>query len=147
MNIADALKGITRICFDTAPVIYYIENHPVYVVKMDDIIDYIDKQNIDVICASLILTETLTKPLKVNDTAVAQVFQGFLNTPPIQLISITPKIAQDAAQLRATYNLKTPDALHVAVAIHTGCDVFLTNDNGIKRVQELTVLTLDELEL
>jgi len=147
MKIATALQGIKRISFDTAPIIYYIENHPVHASKMDDVIDYIEDNQVDIICASLTLTETLTKPLKVNDNAVAQAYEGFLKTPPIQLISITPQIAQSAAQLRATYNLKTPDALHVAVAIYENSDAFLTNDKGIKRVQEITVLILDELEL
>lgn len=147
VKIADALSGVNRISFDTAPVIYYIENHPIYVNKMDDIIKYIENNNIDIICASLILTETLIKPMKTNDQVVMQAYQGFFNTPPIQLLSITPHIAQIAAQLRANYNLKTPDALYVAVAINAKCNIFLTNDNGIKRVQELTVLTLDDLDL
>jgi predicted nucleic acid-binding protein len=40
-----------------------------------------------------------------------------------------------------------PDALHVACAIDTGCDAFLTNDTGIKRVSEIRILILDDLEL
>jgi predicted nucleic acid-binding protein len=49
--------------------------------------------------------------------------------------------------LRARYNLRTPDALHVATRIDATCDAFLTNDAGIKRVIEIAVLVLDELEL
>jgi predicted nucleic acid-binding protein len=52
-----------------------------------------------------------------------------------------------AAELRARYNLRTPDALHIACAIDTGCDAFLTNDTGIKRVNEIRILVLDDLEL
>jgi predicted nucleic acid-binding protein len=43
--------------------------------------------------------------------------------------------------------MRTPDALHVATAIDAGCDAFLTNDTGIKRVHEIAVLVLDDLEL
>jgi predicted nucleic acid-binding protein len=64
-----------------------------------------------------------------------------------QLVPITIPVAESAADLRARYNLRTPDALHVASAIHVGCEAFLTNDTGIKRVQELAILILDELEL
>jgi hypothetical protein len=35
----------------------------------------------------------------------------------------------------------------VAVAIHQQCDAFLTNDLSLKRVTEVQVLVLDELEL
>ena len=56
-------------------------------------------------------------------------------------------IADAAAELRARYNLRMPDALHVAAALSTSCDALLTNDARLKRVQELPILVLDELEL
>jgi len=62
-------------------------------------------------------------------------------------VPISAGVAESAADLRARYNLRTPDALHVATAIDAGCDAFLTNDTGIKRVQEIAVLVLDDLEL
>ena len=65
----------------------------------------------------------------------------------MRLIPVTFEIADKAAQLRAQYNLRTPDALHIASAIESGCQALLTNDLGIKRVTELRVLVLDELEL
>ena len=52
-----------------------------------------------------------------------------------------------AAQLRARYELKTPDALHVAAALEARCEAFLTNDKGIQRVTDLRVLVLEDLEL
>jgi predicted nucleic acid-binding protein len=56
-------------------------------------------------------------------------------------------MAESAADLWARYNLRTPDALHVATAIDARCDVLLTNDAEIKRIREIVVLVLDELEL
>lgn len=93
MNIHDALAGVKMIAFDTAPVIYYVENHATYVDKMDEIIEHIELNNLQVVCASLVLTETLTKPIKQGDTNVAQAYRQFFKTPPIQLISITSAIA------------------------------------------------------
>ena len=63
------------------------------------------------------------------------------------MLPVTSRIAESAADLRARYNLRTPDALHVAAGIDARCDAFLTNDTGIKRVTEIAVLVLDELEL
>jgi predicted nucleic acid-binding protein len=37
--------------------------------------------------------------------------------------------------------------LQVAAALNVGCQAFLTNDMTLKRVIELRVLILDELEL
>jgi predicted nucleic acid-binding protein len=46
-----------------------------------------------------------------------------------------------------TYNLKLADSFQVAAAIVAGCDAFLTNDSALKRVNGITILALDELEV
>ncbi|MBK9715381.1 MAG: PIN domain-containing protein [Kouleothrix sp.] len=56
-------------------------------------------------------------------------------------------VADQAAELRASYGLRTPDALQIAAALAAGCTAFLTNDARLQRVTELRVLVLDELEL
>lgn len=56
-------------------------------------------------------------------------------------------IAERAAALRARYTLRTPDALQIATALHAGCQGFLTNDTALRRVTDLRVLVLHELEL
>ena len=57
------------------------------------------------------------------------------------IVPVNIQIAERAAHLR------TPDALQVATALDAGCDALLTNDLGLKRVAEMRVLVLDELEL
>lgn len=39
-----------------------------------------------------------------------------------------------AARLRAQYGLKTPDAIHLAVAMNSKCDEFWTNDVRLSKV-------------
>lgn len=63
----------------------------------------------------------------------------FLDTAPV--------IYKKAADLRARYNLSLTDAFQVAVAIASNCDTFLTNDIALKRVTELGMIVLDEIEL
>lgn len=36
--------------------------------------------------------------------------------------------------------------LQIATALTAGCEAFLSNDSSLKRVTELRVLTLDDLE-
>lgn len=45
------------------------------------------------------------------------------------------------------YNLQLPDALQVAIALTSNCDAFLTNDVTLKRVTELKIIVVRELEL
>jgi len=41
MKLTDSLQGVTRLFLDTAPVIYYIENHPQYFSIVKPIFDRI----------------------------------------------------------------------------------------------------------
>ena len=94
------------------------------------------------------LTEVLTKPKKVGDTKTECEYRDLLlHSRNFKLIQIDSTVAERAADLRARYSLRTPDALQIAAALETGCQAFLTNDMQLKRVTELRVLILDELEL
>jgi predicted nucleic acid-binding protein len=59
----------------------------------------------------------------------------------------TNEVAERAADLRARYNVRTPDAIQLATALEAGCDAFLTNDLALRRVAELRVLVLGTLAL
>ena len=148
MNITVAFHGIQRLCMEAAPLIYYVEENPVYSAKFDAILTVVESADIVVISSVITLTEVLTQPLKLRDLRLVTEYRDILlHNGQFQLLPVTQAIAEKAAELRARYNLRTPDALHVATALESDCDAFLTNDMGIKRVTEITVLVLDELEL
>ncbi len=48
-------------------------------------------------------------------------------------------MVERATDLRARYNLKTPDALHYATAIEVGAAVFLTGDRALSRCSEVPI--------
>ena len=50
-----------------------------------------------------------------------------------------------AAELRAKYGLRTPDAIQLASVIYKKGDVLITNDKGLKRVKEIKVLALEDI--
>lgn len=147
MEISDALAGIQRLYIETAPLIYYVGENPLYVTKMDAIIATIEDRTIEAFSSVITLTEVLTHPVKLGNTRLEQEYRDILlHSGEFRLLPITSRIAESAATLRARYNLRTPDVLHVAAAIDARCDAFLTNDTGIKRVTEIAILVLDELE-
>ncbi|MDQ7036931.1 MAG: type II toxin-antitoxin system VapC family toxin, partial [Anaerolineae bacterium] len=127
---------------------YYVEENPTYLDKMDAIIKQVEETSIEVVSSVITLTEVLNHPIKQGNSQLEQEYRDILvNSSDYRLLPITLTIAESAANLRARYNLRTPDALHVATAIEAQCDAFLTNDLGIKRVSEITILLLDELDL
>ena len=92
--------------------------------------------------------EVLTLPKRVGNRSLEREYSELLlNSRNFSLVDVNPEIAENAAELRARYNLRTPDALQIASAIVTGCQAFITNDTVFKRVNELSILVLSELEL
>lgn len=147
MKIAAALDGVSLLYVETAPFIYYTERRAGYVERMHTIFSEVSQNRIRVLTSAVTLTETLMKPLRENDAQLVRRYRTMLyRTRGLMLVSISPGIGDAAAELRARYNLRTPDALHLATAVDYGCDAFLTNDGALKRVAEINVLVLDELD-
>lgn len=141
-----ALAGVQRLYVDTAPFIYFTERTATYLTRMRAVFRYLDEERLTVYTSAIILTELLTKPLGDHDMALAAAHVALLtHTKGVMTVNIDTDIARRAAVLRVQYQLKTPDALHVATALETGCQAFLTNDLGLKRVSEVKMLVLDEL--
>jgi hypothetical protein len=42
MRISDALIGVKRLYLDTAPLVYYVEENPIYVERMDAVIKAVE---------------------------------------------------------------------------------------------------------
>ena len=148
VRINSALRDVGRLYVETAPFIYYIEENPTYITRMDQIMAAIRQRPIQGICSVVTLAEVLPVPLKAKNAALVQAYEAILlDSREFECVSIDQRTAIKAARLRARYELKTPDALHVAAALEARCDAFLTNDKGIQRVRELQVLVLQELEV
>ena len=73
-------------------------------------------------------------------------FETFIFDANITISSLTKDVSKYAAQIRAKYSgIKSMDALQLASAIVSGCDLFLTNDKQLRQVEEIPVLLVDDL--
>jgi uncharacterized protein len=124
---------------DSCIAIYLIEEHPLYLPSIEHNL----MADVDVCVSDLVVLECLVKPLKQQNVGLIakfkNEFEGFVNLP------INPAIYLAAAQLRADHGLKTPDALHLACAIHHGCTEFWTNDDRLSRAAASNNLRLVNL--
>jgi predicted nucleic acid-binding protein len=91
------------------------------------------------------LLETLVQPIKQNNQTLISAYESLLNTTEINLLPISLDILRESAKLRATQNLKTPDAIHAATAFSANCDYLITNDDGFKRVSNINIVILSDL--
>ncbi|MFP4573831.1 MAG: type II toxin-antitoxin system VapC family toxin [Desulfobacterales bacterium] len=58
---------------------------------------------------------------------------------------ITTDICEQAAMLRAEYNLRTPDAIQISIAIKTDATLFFTNDIRLPEIPSIKILLLDSV--
>ena len=146
-TLDEALADVTTVGFDTSPIIYLIETHPEYDELVTEIFRRID-QGISIgFTSAITLTEVLTQPLKQGQIQLQREYRDLLlHSANFHTLPVNAEIAEQAAGLRARYGLRTPDALQVAVATTAKCQVFLTNDKALERVEDVNVLVLDELE-
>ena len=90
----------------------------------------------------------LVLPLRQGNTILAQQYREILlNQESLTVVELTPDIAEAAAQLRASYNLRSPDSIQMATAIREAASFFLTNDARLPSLPGLTVLVLDNLRI
>jgi predicted nucleic acid-binding protein len=146
IKLDEALQGITLLGLDSAPLIYFVERHPVYLLLMREIIRRIDSGLVSGNSSVITLTEVLVQPKKLGRTDIENEYHDLLyHSQNFDLLHITPAIAEQAADLRSRYPIRTPDALQIAAALSVGCQAFLTNDKRLKSVSELKILVLDDL--
>jgi len=99
-----------------------------------------------VITSELALLEVLPKPLRLGDTTLERSFRNALErSPDVRLVPVSRAVIEQAARLRASTNLKTPDAIHAATALLEGCALLLTNNPAFRRVLGLNVVVLSDL--
>ncbi len=145
--LGEALAGVARLGMDTAPVIYYVEEHARYLSLVAPVFDAIDNGALEAVTSVITLTEVLVHPLQRNASELqSEYLDLLLNSANFETWPIDTLIARRAAELRARFNVRTPDALQLATALTAGCQAFITNDAALKRVADLRVLVLDELE-
>ena len=64
----------------------------------------------------------------------------------IEVVDIDTVIAEQGAKIRGQYkNFKAMEALQLATAIVSGCDMFFTNDKQLIQEKELPCMTMEDL--
>ena len=131
---------------DTAPLIYFMEQNPNYIEMMRLFFSSFARGDFRMVTSTVTLVEVLVYPLRQGNTVLAQEYRDILLAPEnLTVVELAPDIAEIAAQLRASHNLRSPDAIQMATAIREGASLFLTNDARLPSVSGLQVLVLESL--
>lgn len=146
MEWVTALQGRV-VGLDTAPLIYFIEENPTYLETIRPFFVAMDRGEFRVVTSTVTLLEVLVHPFRRGEKELAQQYRDILlGAEGLITISLSQDIAEVAARLRASHNIRTPDAIQMATALRAGASHFLTNDVRLPSLPELKVLVLDELK-
>ena len=144
MEWINDLRGKT-VGLDTAPLIYFIEENRVYLEAVRLFFEAVDRDDFMVVTSTVTLLEVLVHPLRSNNSELAAEYRDILLNSKLMTVEVSSTIAEQAAQLRATHNIRTPDAIQISAALNSGASHFLTNDIRLPKIPSIQILSLDEL--
>jgi len=138
--------GARRIAADTIAWIHYIEDHPKFGPVVAPLFERADAGGLTLVTSALTLLEVMVVPLRAGNLELADRYETLLTrSRGVELVDIDRDVLRSAANLRARFRVRTPDALQLAAAQARRCAVFVTNDRRIPAIPGVEVLLLDEL--
>lgn len=137
-GIEQRLAGHQVIGLDTAVFIYHFEAHPDYLGLTTAVLNNIQAGQQQAIASTIVIMELTVHPWRNRQPNVARQYEALLaNFPNLTLHDVTRETARKAAQLRADYNLRPADALHVATALVHGATAFVSNNRQLARLESV----------
>lgn len=125
-----------RLYLDTAPVIYVVER----VLPFFPVVDArLSTAGIVLVASDLTRMECRVKPVREEKTALLKDYDDFFLSAVADIIVLSREVVDRATEIRARHRFKTPDAIHLAAAMVTRCDAFLTNDNRLDRFPDIVI--------
>ncbi|WP_396269605.1 type II toxin-antitoxin system VapC family toxin [Ideonella sp.] len=128
----------STVLVDTAPWIYLLQDHPDFAPRFAGLFEAAEAGTLRLALTPITLAEVLSGPHKAGQTALAARYEQALTQ--FEWVNLSPAIANLAAQLRARYGLKLPDALQLAAALDIGAAALVTHDRDFSKVEGLPVL-------
>lgn len=145
MGIEAFLKKYQCIALDTNIFISLFAQEPLGE-KVVPLIDAAANQGrLELMASVLTFAECAVKPYQEGNWVALDQIKLMFQMPHLTVYPVDDRVAEEAARLRAVYNFKMPDAIHVATAIIHQADMFLTNDYRLTTVKEIPVIKLAEL--
>jgi predicted nucleic acid-binding protein len=142
----EPINGIRRLFLDSAPVIYFVERHPVYCSMLQPIFTRFETGGLTPVTSPITLAECLTLPMRSGNIEVIEAFLELMGgQDPTSLVPLQRATARLAAEIRSKYGLTLLDAFQVASAIEGSCEALLTNDKAFARITELRIIFVEEL--
>lgn len=115
------------IYLDSCLLIYAVERDPLYGERVLEALD--SEPNARYAISPLVELECLVKPIRNGNVALQRYYADVFEQ--LELLPLDETVFLAAAELRAGFGLRTPDALHLACAQLARCEALWTNDERL----------------
>lgn len=119
---------MARVYLDSCIVIYLLEGSPQLQQGIAGALEADEGRAPHIRVSDLTRLECRVGPLRRADHLLLAEYDAFFAQRQVICLALTAAVFDLAAELRAQYKLKTPDALHLAAAIRGSCDEIWTGD-------------------
>ena len=140
------IRAARKIYIDANIIIYFAEGTDEDQNKSDAVFAYAAENGVPLVTSEITIAECLRGIYGTGKDAAKEKYNAiFYETGFFRLIPVARKILEYSAMIGAKNRLKLIDSIHVTSAIAAECDLFLTNDHGIRSTDDLKVVYLSEI--
>lgn len=131
-----------KVYLDACVVIYLVERHRDYADALRQrLFTPSGSPAVTPVLCELVRMECRIKPVREGDQDLIDRYDAFFGTAGLVWVPMNRAVFDRATVMRADHRLRTPDALHLAAAMESGCEEFWTHDT------RLAVAARDRLEV
>ncbi|HXO20242.1 MAG TPA: type II toxin-antitoxin system VapC family toxin [Thermoanaerobaculia bacterium] len=131
---------------DTMLFVYHFEGNEEFGEAAGRLLKAAEEGRCRLVASVLSLMEVLVVPKRRRmDDLCRRYRELFESFPNLAVLPVSSEIAELAAGLRAAHPLRTPDALHLATALHAGAQAFVSEDRRLPGIAGLEVRSLDDV--
>jgi predicted nucleic acid-binding protein len=127
------------VLMDSAPIIYVLEAHSRLGPRFRPLFEAHAAGQLRFAVTTVTVAEVLAGPLQAGDEVLASRYRSILES--WQPLALDMDIAESAARLRASLDLKLPDAVQAASALAIDAAALVTHDRDFSRVRSLRVIS------
>lgn len=127
-----------KIAIDSNIFIYYFSGHTQFGPPAK-LVFHILKKHLGV-TSSITFTELLS--FESDKIIRKDLEEAFFSIPNLTVLDLTIEIARETARIRREYGFRLADSIQLATALSFKADVFVTNDQRLKKFKELKIKLL-----
>lgn len=128
--------------------VYHFEANEEFGARSTGLLRRIEDGELRAVCSVLSRLEVLVVPKREGRDDLCRIYQEVFETFPNLLVQpVDERIADLAADLRAFYSLRTPDAIHIATALDARADFYVTEDRRLPgEIEEMALVGLSTFD-